>query len=130
MKKQIFIYPAMILVVLIGLSSLRSFEKKGVILEKIDMPDNVKAVIDNKCFGCHNAESQNEKAKEKLKWDQLDELSKAKQVSIFGDIEEVLNEGKMPPEKFLEKKPEMKLTDEEKQVLKDWAVATSEKLLN
>jgi uncharacterized membrane protein len=130
MKKQIFIYPAVILVILIGLSSLKSFEKKGAILEKIDMPDNVKAVIDNKCYGCHNAESQNEKAKEKMQWDQLDQLSKAKQVSTFSDIEEVLDEGKMPPEKFLEKKPEMKLTDEEKQILKDWAVATSEKLLN
>ena len=130
MKKQHIIYSVVILMAVIGLSSLRSYEKKGVNLADFDMPENVKAVVDNKCFGCHNAESQNDKAKEKLRWDQLDQLSKAKLVSTFSDIEEVLDEGKMPPEKFLEKKPEKKLTDEEKQILKSWAVSTSEKLIN
>lgn len=129
MKKQPIIYLTLVIMILIGLSSLKSFEKNEVKLEKIDMPENVKAVIDNKCFGCHSAESQNDKAKEKLRWDQLDQLSKAKLVSTFSDIEEVLDEGKMPPEKFLEKRPEKKLTDEEKQILKSWAVSTAENLM-
>ncbi len=129
MKKQHIIFPAVILVTILGLSSLKSIEKKGAKLENIDMPENVKAIVDNKCFGCHNAESQSEKAKEKLLWDQLDQLSKSKLVSTFSDIEEVLNENKMPPEKFLANKPEKKLTDEEKEILKSWAVATSEKLI-
>jgi len=56
-------------------------------------------------------------------------LSKAKLVSTFSDIEEVLDEGKMPPEKFLEKRPEKKLTDEEKDLLKSWAVTTADNLM-
>jgi hypothetical protein len=36
----------------------------------------------------------------------------------------------MPPAKFLEKKPEKKLTEEEKELLIDWAVVTAEKMIN
>lgn len=130
MKKQQIIFPSIILVIILGLSSLKSFDKMNVNLENVDLPENVKAIVDNKCFGCHNAESNNDKAKEKLLWDQLDQLSKAKLVSTFSKIEEVITKDKMPPEKFLEKKPEKKLTDEERDILKNWAVATSEKLIN
>jgi len=129
MKKQHMIYSTLVIMTLIGLSSLKSFEMNEVNLEKIDMPENVKAIVDNKCYGCHNAESQNDKAKEKLQWDQMEQLSKSKLVSTFSDIEEVLDEGKMPPEKFLEKRPEKKLTDEEKEILKSWAVSTAENLM-
>lgn len=129
MKKQSFIFPAVILVALTGLSSLTFFDNHSSVMVKVDMPENVKAVVDTKCFGCHNTESTSDKAKEKLLFDQLDKLSKVKLVSTLGEIEEVVSEGKMPPEKFLEKKPEMKLTDDEKLVLKDWAVAASEKLM-
>lgn len=129
MKKQHIIYSTLVIMILMGLSSLKSYEKNAVNIEKIDMPENVKAIIDNKCYGCHSADSQNDKAKEKLRWDQLDQLSKAKLVSTFSDIEEVLDKGKMPPEKFLEKRPEKKLTDEEKGLLKSWAVSTADNLM-
>jgi uncharacterized membrane protein len=129
MKKQSSIFLVVILVALTGLSSLTFFDNHSSEMGKVDMPENVKAVVDTKCFGCHNAESTSDKAKEKLLLDQLDKLSKVKLVSALGDIEKVVSEDKMPPAKFLEKKPEMKLTDDEKLVLKDWAVAASEKLL-
>ena len=129
MKTNKILFTAMFLVLIMGLSSLTFFKKSHIVAIKVDMPDNVKAVIENKCFGCHNTESQSDKAKEKLLFDKIDELSKAKLISTLGDIEEVLDENKMPPEKFLEKKPEKKLTDDEKQTLKEWAVATSEKMM-
>ncbi|MBS0000403.1 MAG: heme-binding domain-containing protein [Cyclobacteriaceae bacterium] len=119
----------MILVVLVGLSSLTFFNNQPTEVRTVDMPDNVKAVVDTKCFGCHNVESTNDKAKDKLLWDKLDDLSKAEFVSALGSIEEVLDEDEMPPAKFLEKKPEMKLTADEKMVLRDWAVATAEKMM-
>jgi hypothetical protein len=130
MKKQTFIFMAVILIAITGLSSLTFFKNHRLEITSVEMPENVKAVIDNKCFGCHNVESTSDKAKEKLLFDGLDELSKVELVGTLGDIEKVLDEDKMPPEKFLEKKPEMKLTADEKLVLKEWAVATADNLMN
>ena len=42
-----------------------------------DMPANVKAVVEQKCYGCHNAESKNEKGKAKLDWDAFEASKKS-----------------------------------------------------
>lgn len=42
---------------------------------------------------------------------------------------EVLAEGKMPPEKFLEFKPEAKLTEAEANTLTEWAETNAKKLM-
>ena len=36
----------------------------------------------------------------------------------------------MPPEKFLEQKPEKKLTEDEQKLLVDWAEKTADEMLN
>jgi uncharacterized membrane protein len=97
--------------------------------EDIEIPDNVKSVLDNKCFGCHNTDSKAQKAKDKMLLDKLGELSKAKMIATLGKISEVASEGKMPPEKFLEQRPEKKLTEEEQNLLVIWAEETSNALL-
>jgi hypothetical protein len=130
MKNQTFIFTAVILIAITGLSSLTFFENPRPAVAEVDMPENVKVVIDNKCFGCHNTESTSDKAKEKLLFDEFDKLSKIQLIGAYNDIEEVLNEDKMPPSKFLEKKPEMKLSADEKLVLTEWAVSSAENLLN
>jgi uncharacterized membrane protein len=86
-----------------------------------EMPANVKAIVDQKCYGCHNAESKNEKGKAKLDWDALEAAKKSKAMATMGKIAEVLAEGTMPPAKFLENKPEGKLTEEEVATLKQWS---------
>lgn len=85
------------------------------------LPADVKAVVETKCYGCHNAESKNEKGKKKLDWDEFEASKKSKQFAAMSKINEVLVEDAMPPEKFLEFKPEGKLTDEEKAVLLEWS---------
>jgi uncharacterized membrane protein len=89
----------------------------------------VKAIIDNKCYGCHNPKSRSEKAKGKLNWDALPTLSKVDQISRLDKIVKVLDKGEMPPKKYLEHKPEGKLTSEETIILRDWAQKTSDILL-
>ena len=89
----------------------------------------VKAIIDNKCYGCHNPQSRSEKAKGKLDWTLLPSLSKIDQISRLGKIEEVMDKGDMPPKKYLEHKPQAKLTAEEAEALKTWAKKTSDFLL-
>ena len=98
-----------------------------VVVDSIAMPDNVKAIVENSCYGCHNSESKSEKGKKKLQFDQLDKLSAFKAVGKLSDIQEVLQKGKMPPEKFLEKYPDHALKDDQKQTLMNWAKEESGK---
>lgn len=91
------------------------------------MPANVKAVVDQKCYGCHNAESKNEKGKKKLDWDAFEGEKKAKQLAAMSKINEVLVEGEMPPKRFLENRPEGKLSEEEMAILMDWSAGKKKK---
>ena len=86
-----------------------------------DMPANVKAVVEQKCYGCHNAESKNEKGKAKLDWDAFEATKKSKQLATMAKINEVLVEGEMPPAKFLENKPEGKLSESDLATLMEWS---------
>lgn len=85
-----------------------------------DYPQDVMAIIDNKCMGCHNPDSKSDKAKEDLIWEDLPTMDKRDLEHTLGEIQEVLEEGKMPPEKMLKKHPEKALTEEEVKVLTQW----------
>jgi len=114
------IYPA-VLVVLLFVLFVAAVAEKPQETKTVNMPDDVKAIIDQKCFGCHNTDSKNDKAKEKLDLKTFNSLTVSKQIHALDEIGEVLKENEMPPEKFLEKFPEKKLTDAEKKILMDWA---------
>ena len=92
------------------------------------IPDSVKAVIDNSCFMCHNSGAKNDKSKAKLSFDELDKLTTFQLVGKLGDIQEELNKGEMPPEKFISKFPEHALSDKNKQLLLNWAKETADNL--
>jgi len=91
------------------------------------LPDDVKAVVDKKCYGCHNANSKNEKAKAKLDWDALDKMKKSKRMAAMGEISEVLEKGEMPPKKFLENKPEAALSESDLATLAAWSAGKKKK---
>lgn len=95
---------------------------------KFKISKKANEVIQAKCYGCHSPEGKSEKAKGKLLWDELSGLSAEMQLEKMQKIQEVLNEGKMPPAKFLEKMPEKKLTDSEKAAMQKWADKTVAKL--
>ena len=86
-----------------------------------NMPADVKAIVETKCYGCHNVNSKNEKGKAKLDWDAFEANKKSKQLATKGKINEVLVKGDMPPKKFLENKPEGKLTEAEMATLMNWS---------
>ena len=100
--------------------------KTGV---KIEYPQDVKKVIDNKCFSCHNPDSRSEKAKGKLDWTALLGLEKSVQVSKLDKVIEELDKGEMPPKKMIEMHPEAKISEADSKILKDWAQATSDNLM-
>lgn len=93
------------------------------------MPENVKAAINKSCFGCHNSDSKNEDAKEALDFKKLDGLSTIKKIGAYKEIGETIEEQEMPPKKFLERKPEKKLTAEEKELLINWSKKEAEALV-
>ena len=90
---------------------------------------NVKTIIDNKCYGCHCQTSKSEKARHKLNLDSLWLITKVAQISKLDKIIETLEKGDMPPRKYLERKPEARLTAEETKAITDWAKLTSDVLL-
>lgn len=95
----------------------------------IVIPENVQLIIDNSCFGCHNMDAKSDKAKDKLLFDKLNDLSKAKLVAKLDGIAVTVEEGEMPPEKFLAKNPEKALSKEEAAAIINWANQTADKLL-
>jgi len=89
----------------------------------IDIPENIQAIISNKCMGCHSDETKSGKSKMKMNFDKLSngEYSRGKVISKLDKIVKMLGKDKMPPEKFLAKYPAKKLTTEESKLLTDWA---------
>ena len=94
----------------------------------IKYPKKVDAIIQAKCYGCHSPESRGEKARLKLNWDELAGLPADQQLEKIHMIEKVIEEGAMPPKGFVEKNPDMKLTDDETARLQKWARKTGKKL--
>ena len=89
--------------------------------EKYVVTENVQAIIDNKCFDCHNSHSKNMKGKMKLKFDKMASLKTHKLIGKLDNIAEAVSEGKMPPKKAIKKHPELKLTAGEAKTLSDWS---------
>ena len=93
-----------------------------------EIPENIQGIIDNSCYGCHHTDSKNEKGKKKLDFDKLAKLKTYKLVGKLADISETVAESEMPPEKAVKKYPELKLSDEDKAKLGNWAKTTAEEL--
>lgn len=93
------------------------------------IPEDVSVILNDKCFGCHNVDSQSDKAKKKLLIDELEGLSKAKLVGKLGEMGQVVEKSEMPPAKFLEKYPDKALTEDEATRLKTWTDNAAEELM-
>ena len=116
------------LFVIFGLSVFPTMAQQ---LEKTPplLPDTVKAVIDNKCFGCHNSDSKNDKAKEDLNFSTFNQLSKIQQISAYKRIHDTVEADEMPPQKFLKRYPHKTLSESEKLLLTQWAKKEAEALV-
>ena len=97
--------------------------------EKFKIPDDIQPILKKSCWGCHNSESRNEKAKGKLSFDQLEKMKKREVVGLLGKINEELKKGEMPPPKFLEKFTDAKPTDQEVQSLLSWTDKAADKMM-
>lgn len=132
MKIKLMLVPASLIIAFLFFSFkpvTNSTSEVGPEKTDLKITADVQKILDNSCFGCHNTNSKGDKAKKKLAFDTLDTLKLSKIVGKLADISEEVDEGKMPPEKFLEFKPEAKLTSAQKETLIKWADTTADALL-
>jgi len=97
---------------------------------KLEMPDNIKGILDKSCMGCHNNESKNTKGKMKLNFDKFNngKYSTGKQIAKLNGIVKTLSKGKMPPKKFKAKYPDHVPSAADVKLLSEWAKAQASAL--
>lgn len=122
-------------IILVSINALGFYYEKQAIPEKeftqevtsqIEMPEDVKVLLDRSCLPCHGADGSG-KAKMKWNYEKMPEYSKTKLISKLVKVAEKVEEDKMPPPKNIKKYPERKLTDAEKKIVMDWADGLAEK---
>ncbi len=94
-----------------------------------EFPADVKEVLKTSCYDCHSKDASNKKGKIALNFDKWDDYKLTKRISKLDAICEVIEEGKMPPEKYLKGNPEKVLSAELKELLCNWAEDESAKLM-
>ncbi len=94
----------------------------------IEITGKVKEIIEAKCMGCHKPDARNEKARKKLQWIKVPEMNKEEQEHLVAELFEVLEDGKMPPKRTVERRPQMKLTDDETKTLLAWVEKEEKRL--
>lgn len=123
MKKQLVLFVAIGILFLFFQSFSPEQPIEGV------FPDEITSILKASCYDCHFTGASSDKALKAINFDDWDEYRTTKQIGILSDIGEVVEEGKMPPGKYLENKPEAKLTDKQKKLLAEWTQQEAEKLM-
>lgn len=103
-------------------------DEKKEDLKTIQFPENVQSILDNSCYGCHNSDSKSMMGRKKLSFDKLNDLKTHKAIGKLSAIAESVLEGDMPKKKAVKKNPSIALSDEQKEILVNWANKEAEKL--
>jgi len=94
-----------------------------------EFPADVKEVLKTSCDDCHSKDASNKKGKLALNFDKWDDYKLTKRISKLDAICEVIEEGKMPPEKYLKGNPDKALNAELQELICNWAEDESVKLM-
>ncbi|TFH21822.1 MAG: hypothetical protein E4H10_14770 [Bacteroidia bacterium] len=93
------------------------------------IPEEIGMILKSSCYDCHTSGARSEDAKKAVQYDLWDDYSVTKKIAILGKIGEVIEEDKMPPQKYQENKPDRKLTEDQKMQLLDWSKKESGRLM-
>ncbi|MEN8156360.1 MAG: heme-binding domain-containing protein [Bacteroidota bacterium] len=93
------------------------------------IPEDVEDVLKSACFDCHSNDASSKKGKIALNFDKWESFKDSKKISKMGKICKVVEEGKMPPEKYLKSKPDRAMTEAQKAMVCEWAAKETEKLM-
>lgn len=123
MKKQFagILFSGMALLVFLSFNESRIGDQ--------DIPEEIAGILKSSCYDCHSKGSQSEKALKAVQFDIWQDYRLTKKIGLLAEIAEVVEEGDMPPKKYLEQKPDRKLTDSQKKQLVEWTQKESERLM-
>jgi hypothetical protein len=94
-----------------------------------EVPEEVNQILVSSCYDCHSSAGQNDDAKKALNFESWDDYRLTKQIGLLGEIAEVIGEDKMPPSKYLEFKPDRKLSESQKELILKWTDEASDALM-
>lgn len=132
--KKLFTISGALLVFALALMSVATIsndqtnDQPSHLQEGITFPENIQTIIDAKCMGCHKPDARNEKAREKLQWEKVAAMNTEEQTHLIAELFEILEEGKMPPPRMVERNPDMKLSEDETKQLLTWVEAEDKRL--
>ena len=66
MKTRNLLFPIALIAIAVIFQSSILINGSSNIAGDVNIPEDVKSVLDNKCYGCHNMEAKSDKAKDKL----------------------------------------------------------------
>ena len=92
-------------------------------------PEEISTILKTSCYDCHYTGAKAEKALKAVNFEEWGELRATKKIALLGEICTVMEEGKMPPEKYLEHKPDSKLSEKQIKLLCEWTEQEAEKLM-
>jgi len=123
MKKQI------VLLVVLGFLFLafQSFSP-DIPVEK-EFPEEISVILKTSCYDCHFTGAKAEKALKAANFEEWEGYRATKKIALLGEICNVVEDGKMPPQKYLEHKPDSKLSEEQIKLLCEWTEQEAEKLM-
>ena len=131
MKKIMFYSLLPLLAIIIFVAAQNSAAVPASAPEDIDLgwPEDVMVLLERSCFDCHTNDASNDKPKDALNFSKWEDYKLTKQVAKLNDISKMVKETKMPPEKYIEKYHDKKLSDAEIGVITNWANAEAEELM-
>lgn len=153
MKKIIKIIFALLAIVFILIQFIRPLrinpvsDKTRDITATINIPSNVKQILDRSCYDCHSNDTRwpwysyiapvswllaqdVNNGREKINYSEWGNYSLTDQVSNFDDIAKMVKNGEMPLPKYLFLHSDAKLTDADKDLLIKWANSMSDSLMS
>lgn len=127
-----------LVVVLIAIQFVPAERSNPPVTADLDAPAEVKAVLRKACYDCHSNETvwpwyariapaklllahDVEEAREHMNFSTWDAYSEADRTHIRGEVWEEVEEGEMPPWFYTPLHGQAKLTDADREVLRDWA---------
>ena len=92
-------------------------------------PDEISTILRLSCYDCHYTGATSEDAMKAVNFSEWEDYRLTKKVGTLGKICEVVEMDKMPPRKYLEHKPDRKMTEAHKKLLCEWTQKESDKLM-
>ena len=120
--KNIFLILAAIGLVAITVSFVPAISKSNGSKHLITngIPDDVKAIFDKSCAGCHG-DGGNHMAMSKVNFTKWDSYDANKQASKGAAICKIITKGKMPPASVRKSKPELVPTQQQIDLICKWS---------